>query len=211
MRVSFTLSFIILLTLAACKDNYSEATESDTDVDSLSSVQSPILIEDGSKAVYRFGKMTPRGMKYFFDTVDVKDQGIVLPDSLALTFLSPLSMSGQERDSVPGIIAISLPGFWEETIFGKIDHAGQLHITYIDEIQLAPANDVVFKPGDWSGVFRNDSITVRLTIVLSETADSDHLAGKGKLFLLDKNKLMEEQEVFLVYDKRTQIKSLNEQ
>lgn len=203
----FCLSFSVL---AACRVNAPEDAHTKTDVDSLSSIQFPLLIEGGTKAVYQFGKMTPRGLKYFLDTIDVKsDQRIGLPDSLRLTFLSPLSMSGQERDTIPGIIAISRPGYWEETIFGKIDHTGMLHVNYIDEIQLAPASELSFKPGDWSGAFRKDSVTVRLNAVLSDTPDGEHLAGKGRLFLLDNNKLIEEHSVIIVFDKRSAIKASN--
>jgi hypothetical protein len=202
MRASGIISFITVLTLAACSDTSSTDTGTSQNVDSLSLVQFPVLIEGGAKAVYRFGKMTPRGLKYFFDTVDVSNREVILPDSLKLTFLSPLSMSGLERDSIPGIIAISLPGFWEETIFGKIDETGQLHIHYIEEILLAPANDNSIKAGNWSAVFRNDSVTVRVTADLTETKDGDHIAGKGRLFLLDRNRLMEEQDVFVVFEKK---------
>lgn len=200
MKWTQPLFLLFCLFATACKEQV--ATHNRNGLDTPRFENFPILIEGGSRAVYQIGKMTPRGLKYFLDTVDVKDQRFVLPDSMRLTFLSPLNMKGDERQSAPGIIAISQPGFWEETIFGIIDDTGYLRINYNNEIELAPQNNSAFNANNWSGVFRNDSITVRITADLSETKDTEHLAGQGRLFLIKREKLIEEQKVILVVDKK---------
>ena len=203
MKTLTVTSFLFCLLLAACNENRSANNSYGTVEDSIASQEFPILIEGGTKTVYRFGRMTPRGLKFFLDTVENRGDGILLPDSLKSTFLFPLSLSAEERESTPCIIAVSLPGFWEETIFGKIDTTGRLYMNYKDqEIQFSATQDVVLKPGEWSGVFRNDSIEVRISTVLRETEIGDHLAGKGNIMLWERNKLIEEQEIFFVYNKK---------
>jgi hypothetical protein len=75
------ISLILLLSVIACRDDrpreisYAEEEE-----------EFPIVIEGGTKVVYQVGKMTPRGLKFYLDTVDTRGRIIQLPDSVRSTF-----------------------------------------------------------------------------------------------------------------------------
>jgi hypothetical protein len=146
--------------------------------------------------------MTPRGLKLFLDTVDYSPDSFLLPDSINPKYLLPLPISMEERDSIPGIIAISLPGFWEETIFGVIGSNGRMRMLYKGrELQVSSIRDLSPGKGSWSGVFRNDSMEVKISAILSDTKIGDHLGGNGKLTILENHTLMEEEDVFVVFEK----------
>ena len=195
------LTITICLALAGCRERSSSRVVPVSD-SADTSTQFPLSIEGGTRIVYRFGKMTPRGLKYFYDTVDVNDKPLALPDSVQVTFLSPINLDVSERENLPCVIAISVPGMWEETIFGVIDDNGILHLNYISEIELKPTTKIDFQPGNWSATFQDDAVEVRISALLSNTAVGDHLSGKGKLTVTDHGKLTEDHEVFLVYNKR---------
>lgn len=187
------------------QDSNNGTTKADTYADSIASMQFPVLIEDGTRAVYRFAKMTPRGLKYFLDTVDYRGD-ILLPDSIQKSFIFPLALSNVERDTVPCVIAVTKPGYWNETIIGVIDNNGYLRMNYKNmEMRIFSERELEFKPGNWSAIFRNDSIEVQLAAELEDTKIGDHLGGKGRMRLLVGRKLIEEEEIFVVYNKHQSI------
>lgn len=201
-RMNFRIFIILFLAIAGCQERPASFDELANDkADSIISIQFPIRIEGGSRIVYRFTKMTPRGLKYFYDTVDAKNLRLDLPDSVRVTFLSPINLSSNERENSPAIIAISIPGMWEETVFGFIDDKHVLHLNYTSEMELTPITEINFQPGDWSSRFQNNEVEVTISASLADTPVGDHLAGKGKLILTDNGKLTEEHEIFLVCDK----------
>lgn len=191
--------------MIACRNNPSDTSEGmamdDNYADSIAAVQFPILIEGGTRAVYKFAKMTPRGLRFFLDTVDYHGETLI-PDSIKKSFIFRLSISNIERDTVPCVIAVSKPGYWNETIIGTIGNNGYLRMNYKNtELRIFRVGELVFKPGNWSAVFRNDSIKVELSAELEDTKIGDHLGGKGRIRLLEKNKLIEDEEIFVVYNK----------
>lgn len=186
MKISVTALFICLLLTGCLKDHtrYKISDSQKLAGDSAASGQFPLFIDGGTKVVYQFSKMTPRGLKFFLDTLDYSADSFLLPDSVKPTYLFPLVISETERNAVPGIMAISLPGFWEETIFGIFDNTWRLKLNYRNkEIIFSPTIPPVFKPGEWSGVFRCESADVKINAVLNDTKIGDHLAGKGNLQL----------------------------
>jgi hypothetical protein len=197
--------------MAGCTKPHADTHNADNDMagayaDSIASLQFPMLIEGGTKVVYKFGKMTPRGLKFFLDTTDYHG-GTPLPDSIKKSFIFPLSLSNLERDTIPCVIAWSRPGEWHETIIGVIDNNSSLRMNYKNrELYTLPVSDFAFKPGAWSAVFRNDSIEVDISAVLEDTKVGDHLGGKGKIRLMERNKLIEDEDIFVVYNKKQMIK-----
>lgn len=198
-RISLAI-FCLCFLLAGCKEQSPSGNMSEND-STDGSIEFPLAIEDGKRVVYRFAKMTPRGLRYFYDTVDVHQSRFALPDSVHVTFLSPINLDARDRENSPAVIAISIPGMWEETIFGVIDDDHVLHLNYINEIELKPTNNIEFQPGNWSATFEGNGVKVEISASLTDTSVGDHLAGKGKLILTEKGNLTEQHEIFIVYKK----------
>jgi hypothetical protein len=202
-----TVTFVICLSIAAaCRnntrndgaDNMEEGTLA-ADVDSL---QFPILIEGGKKIVYQVGRMTPdKGLKLYLDTVAYTEG--MLPDSLKITSLFPMFLSASERDNVSCVIVMNQQGYRNETILGTIEKDSRLHLKYKnEEIYLRALQEVLFKEGQWSAAFQNESLQVKISAALENTIPGDHLAGRGELWLWHNDKLTEHRNIFLVYTKQ---------
>jgi hypothetical protein len=191
--------------IAACRNNTNSDGAGDVEEKTLAagtdSLQFPILIEGGTKVVYQVGRMTPdKGLKFYLDTADYREGR--LPDSLKITSLFPLSLSGPERDTALCVIVIDQQGYWHETILGTIDKTSRLRLKYAnEEIYLQPLNEVLFKEGQWSAVFQDNILKVKISVVLEDTKIGDHLTGQGELRLWRENKLMEQKSIFLIYSK----------
>lgn len=165
--------------------------------DTLNNTHFPILIDSGKRIVYQFSKMTPRGPRYFLDTMDVSE-GLSIP-SLSVNYLFPLAVSAEERSLSPGIIAISLPGYFEETVFGLINDKDQLRINYKgNELFLPSAGNIDFSADQFKSVFEDTRVKVQLDVALEDTRTGVHRAGKGKLKVFELGSLVQECDVFLV-------------
>jgi hypothetical protein len=165
----------------------------------MDSLEFPRVIDNGKRIVYQFSKMTPRGLRFFLDTVENSGSVLVL-DSLNARYLFPIGLTTNERNSAPGILAISLPGDYEETVFGMIDENDQLRINYkSQERSLSSPDPILFRSGAWSAIFQEGRLLqVRITCQLRKTAAGDHLAGKGQMKIFENDFMMQQTEIVMV-------------
>ncbi|HEY0741271.1 MAG TPA: hypothetical protein VGD40_07415 [Chryseosolibacter sp.] len=202
------LHLVLVIFIASCGETkqpeHAQVMAPGTGSINLDSIQFPRLIDNGKKVVYQFTKMTPRGPRVFLDTVDYNPRQAAL-DSLHAKFLFPLELSEEERNTSPGIIGVSIPGVWEEAIFGTIDENQKLKINYRNtEHQLTARGKLSFNAGDFNTTFENDQIQIRLASSLSETPTKTHFSGKGRMQIFENNRLIQEADVFVVLAKPRQ-------
>jgi hypothetical protein len=191
------LTFFAAIFFVACNKPQPHGDKALALSDTLQTLEFPILIDGGKKVVYQFSKMTPRGPRYFLDTVEYAP-GLDL-GGLVSNSLFPLQLSESQRNEAPGIIAISLPGYFEETIFGLIDERDRLRINYKGtEMALPALRKINFKNSVFETTFQSDALNIQLTALLGQTATGTHRAGKGKLIISENARVIQESEIFLV-------------
>jgi hypothetical protein len=82
MKAVLLVVLLIFSLLIACKENRPPEISYAMGADSLLSLDFPVLIEGGNKVVYKIGKMTPRGMRFYLDTIENKESRMILRDSV---------------------------------------------------------------------------------------------------------------------------------
>jgi hypothetical protein len=198
MKIHGLLGFLSVLLAACWFGDSKDSADTPLGTTTASNADYPFVIDGGKRIVYQFAKMTPRGLRYFVDTVAYHED----PErftALNPNYLFPLDLTDHERNNAPGIIAFSLPGYFEETVFGLIDDKHQLIIRYKDvQMALTPKGPIPFKNPDFLASFQNDSIKAELKVKLEDTKTGAHRAGKGQLVLFEDNILAKQFEIFLV-------------
>jgi hypothetical protein len=195
------LTIIFSCLIFGCTKSERANDESEVTTDSLSALQFPIVIEGGKRIVYQFSKMTPRGPIYFLDTVANTAAGLNLA-SLKPNFLFPIALTEEERNAAPAIIAISLPGYFEETVFGVIDSRDRLRMRYKDsELYLQASEKVSYRDSFFKSSFTDDALQVIVDAALTETSTGTHYAGAGHLTILEQDSVVQKCEIFLVCKK----------
>ncbi|HEY0652941.1 MAG TPA: hypothetical protein VGD65_07425 [Chryseosolibacter sp.] len=188
---------IICFGLFACAPERARETTLGNTADSVSSIEFPILIDSGKKVVYQYSKMTPRGPQYFLDTVPSTDN-LPITSMLDANFLFPLSLSDDERSNAPGIVAISIPGDFDETVIAIIDNDDNIRLRYKNrDIVLHSSNTVNFVPA-FDYTFAKDTVHLNLVATLIETPTGTHRAGAGTLRIYEHNSLVQQCNIFIV-------------
>jgi hypothetical protein len=192
--------FIILAIIAGCSGRHTHEMEAAISGDSLSKLEFPIRIDSGKRMVYKYFKMTPRGPQFFLDTIDTPE-GFTFAE-LNPNVIYPISLTDEERIGAKALIAISLPGYFDETIIGYVDDDAQLAITIRDEqVRLNATGPLNFDASNLISDFKNGSIEVRVSSALSDTPTRMHRAGRGKLQLYELGRFIQDCEIFLVVRK----------
>lgn len=192
---------ITLFVILGCRSDHNPQHDMTLRNDSIKNVEYPIVIDGGKRIIYQFSKMTPRGPVYFLDTVDNNAASLNI-DSLNPNFLFPLSLSDDERNHARGIIAISLPGYFEETVFGVLDSDNRLRMRYKNrEVYLQANEEIRYNKPIFKSSFKHDSLEVVVDAALKETVTGTHFAGAGVLTVRENESLTRQHHVFVVCKK----------
>lgn len=182
--------------LASCTNHHSRSRD-ELPFDGADTTGFPKVIDGGKRVVYQFSKMTPRGVRYFLDTVDYREN-VSLP-FLNANIIFPLSVREEEREKAKGLIAISLPGYFDETIIGIIDDDRGLKLKLKNtDVVLSSLQTINFGSDTCSATFRKDSVRVSLVSEMKITPTETHRAGRGTLQVYEQDSLVQSCEIFLV-------------
>lgn len=190
------IGFVVSISLAACtRENANQPMEASANT--VDTAEFPKVIDGGKRVVYQFSKMTPRGMRYFTDTVDYRGD-LTLP-FLRGDVIFPLIVTEPERESAKGVVAISLPGYFDETIIGIIDDGAHLKLKIENTDVVLQASDAInYRTDNFSAAFQADRFRVDVAAMMKTTPTGTHRAGRGTLFVHRADSLLQSCEIFLV-------------
>lgn|GEM_PF-4441216 len=191
---------ICCLLLAECAN-----PKKDRVAQAMDSLNCPLLKYGKERVAYQFGKMTAdKGLKLFLDTATFTIGESYLLDSLGLYLdnsaahaLLPFRITCSDMETVNGIVMVKETDR-PNAVIGLIHQDGSLRAKYDNQqFLLEPVNSVVMDKGEWSNVFKKDSVQVQISAVLERETAGRHLTGPGELVFTENGERIE-QRVYLI-------------
>ena len=193
--MSYSRSFVYCLTLCILLPGCGKKEKN------ISSVELDTAVVDAKKKYYTEKRERIREENVEpLDTIKSTREEVYHSEEL-LHPLRPFELTYNEWKSIQCIISMSEKSYWDKYMIALIEKSGNLRISYRNRtIRLKPADNIKIAAGEWTGIFRNDSIQVKLSTNFVGGQNKRTMRGPGSLVATIGNRTFEEQAFFVYED-----------
>lgn len=160
-------------------------------------VNYPILLDGGKKRIEQRQRRSEKTGQWevYLDTITVS-KGELYRNAPDKHPLNPFYLSYPEWETIDCIIAIDRKDYWDKAMIGLVEKAGTLRIKYRDQlIRLKPITPHKIREGDWSCVFKNDTISIELS---AKFAHDGLFCAVGNARVTIGNRIFREEDLYFV-------------